>query len=216
MKKQCVGGGGNTINDSHWLGSARRVISPNANERPAGEISAVVLHGISLPPGEFGGDAIERLFTNTLDLDAHPAFAAIASLRVSAHLLIRRDGECVQFVAFDRRAWHAGKSRWLDERLPRQGQPFIQRQPLIQHQGQLREGLNDFTVGIELEGTDERPYREAQYRALSGVLGALMQRYPAISSARITSHAHIAPLRKTDPGPAFDWAYLRRCLTEIV
>ena len=202
MKNPCVGGGGNTINDSHWLGSARRVISPNANERPAGEISAVVLHGISLPPGEFGGDAIERLFTNMLDSGAHPAFAAIASLRVSAHLLIRRDGECVQFVPFDRRAWHAGKSRWLDERLS--------------PPGKLREGLNDFTVGIELEGTDEMPYREAQYRTLADVLGALMQRYPAISSARITSHAHIAPLRKSDPGPAFDWAYLRRCLTEIV
>ncbi|MED5501233.1 MAG: 1,6-anhydro-N-acetylmuramyl-L-alanine amidase AmpD, partial [Pseudomonadota bacterium] len=142
--------------------------------------------------------------------EAHPAFAAIASLRVSAHLLIRRDGECVQFVPFDRRAWHAGKSRWLDERLPRQGKSLIQRQR------QLREGLNDFTVGIELEGTDEIPYREAQYRALARVLGALMQRYPAISSARITSHAHIAPLRKTDPGPAFDWVYLRRCLAEIV
>ncbi|MDF3919262.1 1,6-anhydro-N-acetylmuramyl-L-alanine amidase AmpD [Salinicola salarius] len=210
MKYQNVGGGDSAVIDGHWLGSARRVTSPNANERPAGEISAVVLHGISLPPGEFGGDAIERLFTNTLDPDGHPAFAAIASLRVSAHLLIRRDGECVQFVPFDRRAWHAGESRWLDERLPRQGKSLIQRQR------QLREGLNDFTVGIELEGTDEIPYREAQYRALARVLGALMQRYPAISSARITSHAHIAPLRKTDPGPAFDWAYLRRCLAEIV
>ena len=210
MKYQNVGGGDSAVIDGHWLGSVRRVMSPNANERPAGEISAVVLHGISLPPGEFGGDAIERLFTNTLDPDGHPAFAAIASLRVSAHLLIRRDGECVQFVPFDRRAWHAGKSRWLDERLPRQGKSLIQRQR------QLREGLNDFTVGIELEGTDEIPYREAQYRALARVLGALMQRYPAISSARITSHAHIAPLRKTDPGPAFDWAYLRRCLAEIV
>lgn len=210
MKYQDVGGGDSALIDDHWLGSVRRVMSPNANERPAGEISAVVLHGISLPPGEFGGDAIERLFTNTLDPDGHPAFAAIASLRVSAHLLIRRDGECVQFVPFDRRAWHAGKSRWLDERLPRQGKSLIQRQR------QLREGLNDFTVGIELEGTDEIPYREAQYRALARVLGALMQRYPAISSARITSHAHIAPLRKTDPGPTFDWAYLRRCLAEIV
>lgn len=196
MKYQDAGGG-NTISDSHWLGCARRVISPNANERPAGEISAVVLHGISLPPGEFGGDAIERLFTNTLDPDAHPAFAAIASLRVSAHLLIRRDGECVQFVPFDRRAWHAGKSRWFDGE-------------------RLREGLNDFTVGIELEGTDERPYREAQYRQLAAVLAALMRHYPAIDLACITGHAHIAPLRKSDPGPAFDWGYLRRCLTEIV
>ncbi|MGQ7243445.1 1,6-anhydro-N-acetylmuramyl-L-alanine amidase AmpD [Salinicola sp. V024] len=188
--------------EGHWLGSARRVVSPNANDRPTDEISAVVLHGISLPPGEFGGDAIERLFTNTLDPDAHPAFPAIASLRVSAHLLIRRDGECVQFVPFDRRAWHAGKSRWFDG-----GRPGQKR---------LREGLNDFTIGIELEGTDERAYREAQYRTLAAVLRTLIAYYPAITAERIIGHAHIAPLRKTDPGPAFDWVYLRRCLTEIV
>lgn len=179
--------------DDHWLREARRVPSPNANARPGGEISAVVLHGISLPPGEFGGDAIERLFTNTLAAEAHPAFAAIAALRVSAHLLIRRDGECVQFVPFDRRAWHAGKSRWFDGE-------------------RLREDLNDFTIGIELEGTDELPYRDAQYRQLAAVLAVLMRHYPAIDPARITGHAHIAPLRKSDPGPAFDWAYLRRWL----
>ncbi|WP_110656395.1 1,6-anhydro-N-acetylmuramyl-L-alanine amidase AmpD [Salinicola halimionae] len=186
----------------HWWHSARRVVSPNANARPTDEVSAVVLHGISLPPGEFGGDAIERLFTNTLDSGAHPAFFAIASLRVSAHLLIRRDGECIQFVPFDRRAWHAGKSRWRD--VERAGQE------------QLREGLNDFTIGIELEGTDERAYREAQYRTLAAVLRALIAHYPAVTADRITGHAQIAPLRKTDPGPAFDWSYLRRCLTEIV
>ncbi|MGM8932004.1 1,6-anhydro-N-acetylmuramyl-L-alanine amidase AmpD [Salinicola halophyticus] len=188
--------------EDHWLGSARRVVSPNANDRPTDEISAVVLHGISLPPGEFGGEAIERLFTNTLEPDAHPAFPAIASLRVSAHLLIRRDGECVQFVSFDRRAWHAGKSRWRDAERP--------------GQEQMREGLNDFTIGIELEGTDERAYREVQYRTLAAVLRTLIARYPAITAERIIGHALIAPLRKTDPGPAFDWAYLRRCLTEIV
>ncbi|OLO04016.1 1,6-anhydro-N-acetylmuramyl-L-alanine amidase AmpD [Salinicola socius] len=188
--------------DDHWLSSARRVVSPNANDRPAGEVSAVVLHGISLPPGKFGGDAIERLFTNTLDPAGHPAFATIASLRVSAHLLIRRDGECVQFVAFDRRAWHAGKSRWRD--VDRAGK------------ARWRQGLNDFTIGIELEGADETPYREAQYRVLADVLRALIQHYPAITTSRLTGHAHIAPLRKTDPGPAFDWAYLRRCLTESV
>jgi AmpD protein len=188
--------------EDHWLGSARRVVSPNANDRPTDEISAVVLHGISLPPGEFGGDAIEKLFTNTLDSDAHPAFPAIASLRVSAHLLIRRDGECVQFVPFDRRAWHAGKSRWFDG-----GRPGQER---------LREGLNDFTIGIELEGTDERAYRQAQYRTLAAVLRTLIAYYPVITAERIIGHAHIAPLRKTDPGPAFDWVYLRRCLTEIV
>ncbi|WP_110598444.1 1,6-anhydro-N-acetylmuramyl-L-alanine amidase AmpD [Salinicola lusitanus] len=183
--------------DDHWLDTARRVASPNANARPQGEVSAVVLHGISLPPGVFGGDAIERLFTNTLDPDAHPAFGAIAALRVSAHLLVRRDGECVQFVPFDRRAWHAGKSRWHDG-------------------GRLREGLNDFTIGIELEGADEVPYREAQYRVLAEVLQALARDYPPITTERITGHGYIAPLRKTDPGPAFDWAYLRRCLTATV
>lgn len=179
--------------DDHWLASARRVPSPNANARPDGEVSAVVLHGISLPPGEFGGDAIERLFTNSLNPQEHPAFAGIASLRVSAHLLIRRNGECIQFVPFDRRAWHAGKSRWLDG-------------------GRLRENLNDFSIGIELEGTDEYPYRDAQYRTLAAVLRALVADYPAIDQQRLTSHAHIAPLRKTDPGSAFDWAYLRQCL----
>lgn len=183
--------------DDHWLSSARRVLSPNANDRPSGEVSAVILHGISLPPGDFGGDAIEHLFTNTLDPNAHPAFATIASLRVSAHLLIRRDGSCVQFVPFDRRAWHAGKSCWQDG----------------EH---LRRGLNDFTIGIELEGTDERPYRDAQYHALASAIDALIQHYPSISAARITGHAHVAPLRKTDPGPAFDWAYLRRWLTPRV
>ncbi|WP_110686584.1 1,6-anhydro-N-acetylmuramyl-L-alanine amidase AmpD [Salinicola aestuarinus] len=182
--------------DAHWLQGARRVASPNANARPEGEISAVVLHGISLPPGEFGGDAIERLFTNTLAPDAHPAFATIAALRVSAHLLIRRDGESVQFVPFDRRAWHAGRSRWQDG-------------------DRLRHGLNDFTVGIELEGTDECPYTEAQYATLADVLGTLMQHYPAISAERVTGHAWIAPGRKSDPGPAFDWAYLRRRLGTV-
>jgi len=202
MTSKCVGVDDNAMIENHWLASARRVVSPNANDRPAGEVSAVVLHGISLPPGEFGGDAIERLFTNTLDPDAHPAFAPIASLRVSAHLLIRRDGECVQFVSFDRRAWHAGKSRWLD------GERSCQER--------LREGLNDFTIGIELEGTDDCPYRSVQYATLAAVLRALIARYPAISAERIIGHAHIAPLRKADPGPAFDWVYLRRCLTEAI
>ncbi|GHB22858.1 N-acetyl-anhydromuranmyl-L-alanine amidase [Salinicola rhizosphaerae] len=183
--------------EDHWLDAARRVMSPNANARPVGEISAVVLHGISLPPGKFGTDAIERLFTNTLDPAGHPFFAEIATLRVSAHLLIRRDGEVVQFVPFDRRAWHAGRSVW--------------------HDGQCRrEGLNDFTIGIELEGTDETPYRASQYAALAAVLIALRGAYPAITPPRLTGHAHIAPLRKTDPGPAFDWAYLHRRLTDFV
>lgn len=172
----------------HRLVTARQVHSPNQDERPAGEISALVLHSISLPPGRFGGDAIERLFTNRLEASAHPYFAAIAGLRVSAHLLIRRDGECVQFVPFDRRAWHAGRSRW-----------------------QGRRALNDFAVGIELEG-DARPFREAQYRRLAGVTAALLRDYPELSAERIVGHEHVAPLRKSDPGPSFDWHYFRRCL----
>ncbi|WP_163558597.1 1,6-anhydro-N-acetylmuramyl-L-alanine amidase AmpD [Halomonas sp. NO4] len=181
--------------DNDWLKGVRRVPSPNQDARPTDEVSAVVLHSISLPPGVFGGDAVERLFTNHLDPEAHPFFAAIADLRVSAHLLIRRDGECVQFVPFHRRAWHAGRSRWQDG-------------------NRLRCALNDFTLGIELEGDEVSPYRDAQYRALAAVLKGLMAAYPAITPARITSHARVAPLRKTDPGPAFDWAYLRACLAK--
>ena len=176
-----------------WLKEARQVVSPNHDERPQGEVSAVVLHSISLPPGEFGGEHIERLFTNRLNAAAHPYFAGIAQLRVSAHLLIRRDGECVQFVSFDRRAWHAGRSSWSDR-------------------GQVREALNDFTVGIELEGDEIHAYRDEQYRTLVQVIRALMETYPAIDPTRITSHARVAPLRKSDPGPAFDWAYFRQTL----
>ncbi|MBD3894755.1 1,6-anhydro-N-acetylmuramyl-L-alanine amidase AmpD [Halomonas sp. ML-15] len=182
-----------------WLDAARRVPSPNCNARPADEVSALVLHSISLPPGQFGGADIERLFTNCLDPQAHPYFAAIAGLRVSAHLLIRRDGECVQFVPFDQRAWHAGRSRWFDpERCCE------------------RVELNDFSIGIELEGDEVSPYREAQYRALARVIRALCDGYPGLTLGRITGHAHIAPLRKTDPGPSFDWAYLRRCLLDFM
>jgi AmpD protein len=176
-----------------WLDGSRRVVSPNVNERPHGEISVLVLHSISLPPGRFGGDAIERLFTNTLDPDEHPYFAGLAGLKVSAHLLVRRDGECVQFVPFDRRAWHAGRSSWWDG-------------------GRLRRDLNDFSVGIELEGDEIHPYTAQQYHALASASCALMATYPALTAQRITSHARIAPLRKSDPGPAFDWAYLYQCL----
>ena len=152
----------------------------------------MVLHGISLPPGEFGGDAIERLFTNTLDPDGHPAFAAIASLRVSAHLLIRRDGECVQFVPFTARAWHAGRSRWRE-----------------------RQALNDFSVGIELEGDEVTPFTAAQYRTLARATATLLATYPALTAERITSHARVAPLRKSDPGPGFDWAFFRQTLESL-
>lgn len=170
--------------DHHWLTSARRVCSPNASKRPAAEISAIVLHSISLPPGIFGGEAIEALFTNCLDPDAHPFFKTIYTLRVSAHLLIRRDGEIVQFVPFDRCAWHAGRSRWHG-----------------------RGGVNDFSIGIELEG-DARAFTHAQYHCLAETLEALIERYPGLDRSRLVSHEAIAPLRKCDPGPSLDWQYL--------
>lgn len=176
-----------------WLCAARRVASPNCNERPQGEISALVIHAISLPPGEFGGDAIERLFTNRLDGAAHAYFRTLEGLRVSAHLLIRRDGELVQFVPFERRAWHAGRSRWFDG----------------EHE---RVELNDFSIGIELEGDDIQPYCEAQYRALARAVASLSKSYPQLTTQRIIGHARIAPLRKSDPGPSFDWVYFRQCL----
>lgn len=176
--------------DHHWLTRARRVASPNACERPAAEISAIVLHSISLPPGVFGGEAVEALFTNRLDPDAHPFFAGIASLRVSAHLLIRRDGEIVQFVPFDRCAWHAGRSRW-----------------------QGRTKLNDFSIGIELEG-DARPFTLAQYHGLADALAALIEGYPALDRSRLVGHEAVAPLRKRDPGASFDWRYLAARLDE--
>jgi len=167
---------------------ARQVASPNQDARPSGaEISLLVLHGISLPPGEFGGPFIDRLFTNTLDPEAHPYFREIHALRVSSHLLIRRDGEVVQYVPFHRRAWHAGSSC---------------------HDG--REACNDFSIGIELEGTDTTPYAEAQYRVLERLLPLLRSAYPAIGPQDVVGHCHIATERKTDPGPAFDWARLGR------
>ena len=147
-------------------------------------VSLVVIHGISLPPGEFGGPWIDALFTNTLDPDAHPYFAEVAGLTVSAHLLVRRDGELVQYVPFDRRAWHAGRSC---------------------HHG--RENCNDFSIGIELEGTDEIPYTAQQYTVLAAVLALLEQHYPACVG-HLAGHSDIAPGRKTDPGPSFDWAAL--------
>lgn len=183
--------------EAGWLTGARRVPSSNCNARPQDEVSALVLHSISLPPGCFGGDAIERLFTNTLDTSAHPYYQGLAGLRVSAHLLIRRDGEPVQFVPFEQRAWHAGRSRWFDGR-------------------RERVELNDFSIGIELEGDEIHPYRACQYRTLSDTIQALLAAYPALTTERITSHARIAPLRKSDPGPAFDWAYLRQCLSTPV
>ncbi|MGX2042056.1 1,6-anhydro-N-acetylmuramyl-L-alanine amidase AmpD [Methylocaldum sp. MU1018] len=174
----------------NWLAGARRVESCNCDDRPdAGDISLVVIHGISLPPGEFGGGWIDGLFTNTLEPTAHPYFESIYGLRVSAHALIRRDGEIVQYVPFHRRAWHAGPSSYRG-----------------------RERCNDFSIGIELEGSDDIPYTGAQYERLSDVLAVLLDCYSSLSPDRIVGHSDIAPGRKTDPGSSFDWGRLYRLL----
>lgn len=168
------------------LRGARQVPSPNHDERPGGILpELIVVHGISLPPNQFGGPWIDGLFTNTLPPDEHPYFATIAQLKVSSHALIRRDGEVVQYVPFHMRAWHAGASSY-----------------------QGRERCNDFSVGIELEGADETPYEPAQYRMLSAVILELCAAYPSLSLSHIAGHSDIAPERKTDPGPAFDWQRL--------
>lgn len=172
------------VDDGGWLAGASRCPSPNCNDRPDDEISLVVIHGISLPPGEFGGSHIEELFSNRLSPDKHPYFATVYQLQVSAHLLVRRDGGIIQFVPFGKRAWHAGRSSFLG-----------------------RENCNDYSIGIELEGTDDIPYTDAQYASLCGILRALQRRYPAIGQ-HIAGHSDVAPGRKTDPGPAFDWARL--------
>jgi N-acetyl-anhydromuramoyl-L-alanine amidase len=159
------------------------VDSPNHDERPPGaEISLVVIHSISLPPGEYGGDAIERLFTNCLDPEAHPYFREICHLKVSAHFLVRRDGAVVQFVPPQRRAWHAGVSSWRG-----------------------RERCNDFSIGIELEGTDDAPFADAQYASLTQLVRQLQEQFPVRD---IAAHSDVAPGRKTDPGARFDWARL--------
>jgi len=163
---------------------ARHVASPNCDERPGGEaITLLVIHNISLPPGEFGGDGIERLFTNELDSVAHPYFRTLTTVRVSAHFLIRRTGALLQFVPCAKRAWHAGESAWRG-----------------------RSRCNDFSIGIELEGADDVPYTESQYRMLAELARVLRSAYPI---ADIAGHSDIAPSRKTDPGPGFDWPRFR-------
>lgn len=160
--------------------------SPNCDDRPSGStVDLVVVHGISLPPGEFGGPWIDRLFTNRLDPHAHPYFGEIHGLRVSSHLLVRRDGTAVQFVPLHRRAWHAGLSSYRG-----------------------REQCNDYSVGIEVEGTDALPYEPVQYETLARLLQAIMERFPAVTPARVVGHADVSPGRKSDPGPAFDWKLL--------
>jgi AmpD protein len=167
--------------------------SPNQDDRPDGELlSLVVIHGISLPPGEFGGPHIERFFTNCIDRTEHPYFEEICGLQVSAHLLIRRDGSVIQFVPFVRRAWHAGASSFRG-----------------------RGRCNDYSIGIELEGEDETPYASEQYRELARVLRSLFAAYPLLNARRIAGHSDIAPGRKTDPGPAFDWMRLYDELSQV-
>jgi len=176
--------------DGAWLTGARRVLSPNCDDRPEGcEISLIVVHGISLPPGEYGGAWIDDFFTNRLNANAHPYFAEIKDLRVSSHLLIRRDGETVQYVPFTARAWHAGESCY-----------------------QVRDACNDFAIGIELEGQDDEAYEEIQYRRLAELIQLLRGRFPAIGEKDVVGHCDVAPGRKTDPGAAFDWSRLRRLL----
>ena len=180
-----------SITSDHWLTGARRIESPNCDHRPDPEdISLIVLHGISLPPGEFGGELVEQLFTNQLRADPAGAMADLEGVRVSSHLLIDRQGLCTQFIPFNKRAWHAGRSVW-------RGRP----------------GCNDYAIGIELEGTDAQPCTEAQYRWLIPVVKRLLANYPGLSPEAIAGHLEVAPGRKTDPGPRFDW---RRLLLALI
>ena len=176
---------------AYWIKNIRRVKSPNCDNRPNGEdISLIVVHGISLPPGKYGGRNIDRLFTNTLNPDVHPYFRNIAGLKVSAHLLINRRGSVTQYVPFPLRAWHAGESSF-----------------------EGCSACNDFSIGIELEGCDEEPYEDVQYKKLASIAQALMKKWPFITKSRIIGHHDIAAGRKTDPGPAFDWGYFYQLIS---
>jgi N-acetyl-anhydromuramoyl-L-alanine amidase len=176
--------------DSGLMEGARYLASPNYDARPGGvQAELIVVHGISLPPGEFGGPWIDRLFTNSLPPDVHPYFAEIGAMRVSSHLLVARDGGLTQFVRFTDRAWHAGESAYDG-----------------------RTACNDFSIGVELEGVDTIPYEAAQYDTLAEVVAALCDAYPRLSADRMVGHSDISPGRKTDPGPAFDWQRAHRCI----
>ncbi|WP_018607793.1 1,6-anhydro-N-acetylmuramyl-L-alanine amidase AmpD [Uliginosibacterium gangwonense] len=178
---QCVAG---------WVEQARRVVSPNHDKRTNDEIpSLVVVHAISLPPDQFGGPGVEQLFTNTLDANEHPYYAGIHELRVSAHFFIRRDGELIQFVSVQDRAWHAGVSSWWG-----------------------RERCNDFSIGIELEGCDTLPFEPLQYQSLASLVHCLQTHYPI---REVVGHSDVAPGRKTDPGPCFDWSLFQRLLQAL-
>jgi len=171
-----------TINNDGFVTQAQQIASPNFDVRPESEISLIVIHNISLPPSQYGGNGIIELFTNQLNPDEHPYYATIHSFKVSAHFLIRRDGTLIQFVSCLERAWHAGKSNW-----------------------QTRERCNDFSVGIELEGSDFEAFEEVQYQTLNKLVASLKRNYPIQA---IVGHSDIAPDRKTDPGPYFDWQKL--------
>jgi AmpD protein len=174
-----------TIKDG-WLDQVEKIPSPNFEERPQNaEVALLVVHAISLPPGQYGGGYIQQFFINRLDTQAHEYFAEIAGMRVSAHCLVERSGNIIQFVSFDDRAWHAGASIWGE-----------------------RENCNDFSIGIELEGCDDDAFEPAQYEALAQLVICLRKQYPAISEQALCGHSDIAPGRKTDPGPCFDWAKL--------
>jgi len=172
------------IDETGWLQTVAVIQSPNCDARPDNtKIKLIVIHGISLPPAEFGGGYIQQLFCNQLDANAHDYFATICDMRVSAHCLIERDGKITQFVSFLNRAWHAGESSWRGE-----------------------QACNDYSIGIELEGTDDLNYTDQQYRQLNELVSSLMSHYPEIKSDAVSGHSEISPGRKTDPGPAFDWA----------
>lgn len=173
-----------------WLDGAEQCLSPNFNQRPENTvINLLVIHNISLPPGEFGGGYVQQFFQNKLDASLHPYFATIAELKVSAHLFIERDGKVTQFVPFDGRAWHAGRSSFAGVA-----------------------DCNNYSIGIELEGADNIPYSDAQYLALEKVSRQLLLTYPKLTPERITGHSDVAPGRKTDPGSAFDWQRYRTSL----
>lgn len=173
---------------------AKLLLSPNYNQRPSDSvIDLLVIHNISLPRGEFGGDCVEKLFLNQLDCNLHPTFRSLENLKVSSHIFIRRDGTVIQFVPFHLRAWHAGESSF-----------------------EGKKNCNDYSIGIELEGTDDLPYTENQYQFLSVIAAQIMRSYPAITQQRIVGHQTIAPGRKTDPGPSFDWEKFRAILEKEI
>lgn len=175
--------------DSWWT-KAQKIPTQHADDRPAGvDVDAVIVHAISLPPNTFSGQAVSDFFCGKLDKSAHPYFEEIINLRVSAHIFVRRNGEILQYVPFDRRAWHAGASELF-------GRP----------------ACNDYSIGIELEGSDDVPFTPIQYDILLEVLGGLMEKYPKITPERVVGHCDVAPNRKTDPGPFFNWSSLRQAL----